>query len=223
MSKSCWQPSRFHMAGFPPWAAQLWRMETHAWAVISLTGVSTGSLVLPCCSVMPQLDAGLHCRWGSKWNGISPLCKLCLTRAHGNPKETHSLPRDGTAQLRSAQCIGTHSRFLSLTHTHPSLSISHAHCCHHSWCRCCCCCWSWNISSPPLSVSQRESIPLHSVFASQLEETRGGRTIHLLYAGKDFQGWCWVKLEYKCPHGGISIFFFCLCHGRDIFINDLDQ
>lgn len=134
MSKSCWQPSHFHMAVFPPRAARLWRMVTHAWAVIiSHAGVSSGSLVLPCCCVMPRLGAGLHWRWRSEWSHISPFCKLCLIRARGNQRGTHSLPCDGTAQLRSAQCIGTrsHSSLLTHSHTHthtlplsPSLSRS---------------------------------------------------------------------------------------------------
>lgn len=130
MSKSCWQPSHFHMAVFPPRAARLWRMVTHAWAVIiSHAGVSSGSLVLPCCCVMPRLGAGLHWRWRSEWSHISPFCKLCLIRARGNQRGTHSLPCDGTAQLRSAQCIGTrsHSSLLTHSHTHtytPSLSVS---------------------------------------------------------------------------------------------------
>lgn len=51
---------------------------------------------------------------------------LCLAGARGNQPGAHSLPRDSTAQLRSAQCIGTlsHSSALSLTHTHPPLDIS---------------------------------------------------------------------------------------------------
>lgn len=59
MSKSCWQPSHFHMTVFPSGAARLWRMVTHAWAVIiSHAGVSRGSLVLPCCSALPWLGRG---------------------------------------------------------------------------------------------------------------------------------------------------------------------
>lgn len=53
------------------------------------------------------------------------LWKLCLTGARGKPSgERTSLPRDGTAQRRSAQCIGTRSRSHThtLSHTHRELS-----------------------------------------------------------------------------------------------------
>ena len=81
-------------------------------------------------TMMPRLGAGLHWCWSSKQSHISPFDKRCLTRAHGNQTGTHSLPRDATAQLRSAQCIGTRSHSGSHTHmlTHtPSLSPSLSH------------------------------------------------------------------------------------------------
>lgn len=193
MSKSCWQPSHFHMAVFPPRAARLWRMETHAWAVISHAGVSSGSLVLPCCSVMPQLGAGIHWCWGTKWSHISPFCKLWLTRAHWNQKETHSLPRDGTAQLRSTQCIGTRSH--SSSHTHPPLSPS----------------LSRSLLPPllmptllllllllryflPSSLCVSEEIHSSALgLCYKLEETRDGSTIPPLHSRKEFPG-CLVRL-----------------------------
>lgn len=212
MSKSCWQPSHFHMAVFPPRAARLWRMVTHAWAVIiSHAGVSSGSLVLPCCCVMPRLGAGLHWRWRSEWSHISPFCKLCLIRARGNQRGTHSLPCDGTAQLRSAQCIGTRSHSSLLTHSHThihslSLRLSHAHCCHHY--RCWCCCWSccWIISCSPHSGFHEEFIPLSSVFGLELhivEKTRGRSTIHLQRCGKEFPWVCLTEaVWYRKQHTG---------------------
>lgn len=86
--------------------------------------VSSPTMLLLWC---PDRVLIFHWCWSSEWSHISPFCKLCHTRAHGNQTGTHCLPRDGTAQLRSAQCIGTRSHSSSHTHTlthTPSLSIS---------------------------------------------------------------------------------------------------
>lgn len=97
MSKSCWQQSHFHMAVFPPKAARLWRMVTHAWAVIiSHAGVSSGFLVLPCCFVLPQLGADLQWCWRSKWSRIS-------TAVSSTSAERTGIRREHTACHAAAQ------------------------------------------------------------------------------------------------------------------------
>lgn len=129
MSKSCWQPSHFHMAVCPPRTARLWRMVAHAWAVIiSHASVSSGSPDLPCCSVMPRCWVLVFSDAGAPSEAASLLSISSASPERiGNQTGTHSLSRNSTAQLRTAQCIGTRSHSDSHTHTlthTPSLSVS---------------------------------------------------------------------------------------------------
>lgn len=62
---------------------------------------------------------------------LSPSVSSASPERTGTKREHTALPRDGTAQLRSAQCIGTRSHSSSHTHSHthtlplsPSLSRS---------------------------------------------------------------------------------------------------
>lgn len=128
MSKSCWQPSHFHMAVFPPKAARLWRMVTHAWAVIiSHAGVSSGFLVLPCCFVVPQLGADLQWCWRSRWSRISAAVSSTSAERTGIRREHTQL---ATRRHSSTSLCTVHRNSLShgLAHTHtftlPPFSIS---------------------------------------------------------------------------------------------------
>lgn len=164
MSKSCWQPSHFHMALFPSTAARLGRLVTHAWAVIiSHAGVSKGSLDLPWCIVIPRSGAGFHWCWWSEGSGISPpVSSASPERAVSRREHT---ARHATAQLsyiRHSALELALPQASSLSHTFSFLHLSHAHCCHPFWC---CSCWSgcWIISCSPHSRFLWEFIPLRPV------------------------------------------------------------
>lgn len=122
MSKSCWQPSHFHMAMFPPRAVRLWRMVVHAWAVIiSHTGVSSGFPSRPCCRLaMSRLGLSVKVEVWVKQH-LHP--GSFLTGARGNQTGTHSLPRDS----RASASLGTvHRNSLPhrLAYTHSLSSVS---------------------------------------------------------------------------------------------------
>lgn len=129
MSKSCWRPSRFHMTVFPVRASRLQRTVTHAWAVIiSHAAVSRGvsSPTMPLCESPGWVLLGFTAAEAPGEATSLPPSTTSGSSASperaGTKRQRTSLPRDGTAQWCSAQCIGTHS--LSLTHTDNSPPLS---------------------------------------------------------------------------------------------------
>lgn len=127
MSKSCWQPNHFHMAVFPPRAARLWRMVTHAWAVIiSHAGVSSGSrrpdMLL--CDTMAGRRSSLVLQLRAK-----PHLSLQPALPHQSAREANGNTQLATRRLGSATLSTVHRNSPSLKRSHtrahtPSLSGS---------------------------------------------------------------------------------------------------
>lgn len=98
------------MAVFPSGATRLWRMVTHAWAVISQSGryqqwVSGSAMLLEAAE--GWVIAALHWSWGSGLSHMSPLLDAPASPERTEPDRT----RYGTAQLSNV----LHYSNLSLT------------------------------------------------------------------------------------------------------------
>lgn len=214
MSKSCWRPSRLHMTVFPARAARLWRLVTHAWAVIiSHAAVSrglSGPTMLLCrrpgwvlvgftAAGAPGEATSLPPNPTTSGSSVSP------ERA-GPDRQRTSLPRDGTAQRRSEQCLGTRSHSHTLAHTQRTLPL-----CRLSlsrsllpprlmplplWSRC------WNISSLT-SGFKGNSFP-HTLSAAQGAPYCEGdkRWKHSPASEQTLQGWYLMKASWY--HGRID-------------------
>lgn len=204
MSKSYWKPSHFHMTVCPAWVARLWRMVTHAWAVIIRHRVSRGSLVLPCWSSMSRLGSGFSLMQELQ---VKPHLFPPWALPHQSRWEPNGSPQLATRQHSSATLSAVHRNSLSLELAHTcahtntclhtqklcsSLHLSHAHCCHHRWCWCCCgaaaelfpALFTVGLFFCTLSFTEK----LHTV-----KETRGGSTIHLAHSRKNSSGTRWTE------------------------------